>query len=96
MNPILIPIVLPLAAAALILLISEKTRHLKELLAIAAAGVMGNHHDRGPGRIELADQLHDRGAGGAVEVAGGFIGKDYQWVVGKRPGDGDTLLLTAA
>jgi NADH-quinone oxidoreductase subunit L len=38
MNPILLPIVLPLSAAALILLISEKTRHLKELLAIAAAG----------------------------------------------------------
>ncbi len=38
MNPILLPIVLPLSAAALILLISEKTRHLKELLAIAASG----------------------------------------------------------
>jgi NADH-quinone oxidoreductase subunit L len=38
MNPILLPIVLPLSAAALILLISEKTRHLKEMLAIAASG----------------------------------------------------------
>jgi NADH-quinone oxidoreductase subunit L len=39
MNPILIPVILPLAAALLILLISEKTRYLKELLAIAVAGV---------------------------------------------------------
>ena len=39
MNPILIPIVLPLAAALLVLLISEKTRYVKELLAIAVTGV---------------------------------------------------------
>lgn len=39
MNPILIPIILPLASAFLILLISEKTRYIKELLAIAVTGV---------------------------------------------------------
>ncbi|MFA7007787.1 MAG: proton-conducting transporter membrane subunit [Elusimicrobiales bacterium] len=39
MNPILIPVILPLASAFLILLISEKTRYLKELLAIAVTGV---------------------------------------------------------
>jgi len=38
MNPILIPIVLPLASALLVLLISEKTRYIKELLAIAVTG----------------------------------------------------------
>jgi len=37
MNLILIPIVLPLAAALALLLISEKTKYLKELLASAAA-----------------------------------------------------------
>ncbi|OGS06685.1 MAG: hypothetical protein A2270_05320 [Elusimicrobia bacterium RIFOXYA12_FULL_51_18] len=39
MNPILIPVILPIAAALLVLLISEKTRYLKELLAIAVSGV---------------------------------------------------------
>jgi NADH-quinone oxidoreductase subunit L len=39
MNPILIPIILPLASALLLLLISEKTRYVKELLAVAVAGV---------------------------------------------------------
>ena len=38
MNPILIPIVLPLASALLVLLISEKTRYIKELLSIAVTG----------------------------------------------------------
>ncbi|PKM96613.1 MAG: proton-conducting membrane transporter, partial [Elusimicrobia bacterium HGW-Elusimicrobia-3] len=37
MNLILIPIVLPLAAALALLLINEKTKYLKELLASAAA-----------------------------------------------------------
>jgi len=37
MNLILIPIVLPLLAAAALLLISEKTKYLKELLAIGAS-----------------------------------------------------------
>ena len=40
MNPILFPIVLPLLAAAIILLISEKTKYLKELLAMAASGAV--------------------------------------------------------
>ena len=39
MNPILIPIILPLASALLVLLISEKTRYVKELLTIAVTGV---------------------------------------------------------
>ncbi len=39
MNPILIPIILPLASALLILLISEKTRYIKELLTIAVTGI---------------------------------------------------------
>ncbi|MBU2573304.1 MAG: NADH-quinone oxidoreductase subunit L [Elusimicrobia bacterium] len=39
MNPILIPIVLPLATAFLILLISEHTRYMKETLAIAVSAV---------------------------------------------------------
>jgi len=39
MNPILIPVILPLAAALLVLLISDRTRHLKELLAVAVTGV---------------------------------------------------------
>ena len=39
MNPILIPIILPLVSALLVLMISEKTRYIKELLAVAVTGV---------------------------------------------------------
>ncbi len=39
MNPILIPVILPIATALVILLISERTKYLKELLAIAGTGV---------------------------------------------------------
>ncbi len=38
MNQILLPIIIPLAAAALVLLTSDRARYLKELLAIAASG----------------------------------------------------------
>ncbi len=39
MNPILIPIVLPLVTAFLVLLIAEKTRWMKETLAVAVSAV---------------------------------------------------------
>ncbi|HOW90606.1 MAG TPA: proton-conducting transporter membrane subunit, partial [Elusimicrobiales bacterium] len=38
MNQILLPIIIPLAAAALVLLTSDRARYLKELMAIAASG----------------------------------------------------------
>ena len=38
MNPILIPVILPLASALLLLLISERIKNLRELLTIAVTG----------------------------------------------------------
>ena len=37
--------------------------------------VVGDHDDRGALGVEFLEQVEDRGAGGAVEVAGGLVGQ---------------------
>ena len=57
--------------------------------------VVGDEHDRPAGRVELAEQGDDLGAGVAVEVAGRLVGEDQRRLRHERAGDGDALLLAA-
>ena len=51
--------------------------------------------DGGTGGVELFEQLDDRFAGGAVEVAGGFVGQHDRRPADQGAGDGDPLPLAA-
>ena len=62
---------------------------------IGEARVVGDHDDRGAGGVELADELHDRCAGGAVEVAGRLVGEHDRRTPDEGPGDRDPLPLSA-
>src|SRR5438105_15574963 len=62
---------------------------------IGEARVVGNQHDGRAGRVELADQLHDRRTGGAVEVSGWFVGKHDRRPADESAGDRNPLPLTA-
>ena len=59
------------------------------------AGVVGRHHDRGPGAIDPVEQRHDALARRRVEVAGRLVGEDDERAVHESPGDGHALLLAA-
>ena len=43
--------------------------------------------------LEVKQQVHDHGPGGAVQVAGRFIGEQQGGVGDERPGQRDPLLL---
>ena len=58
--------------------------------------VMGDDDERGAVLVALALQkVHHQGASVDVESAGGLVGEDDPGPPGKRPGDGDALLLAA-
>ena len=57
--------------------------------------VVGDHHDRGPGRVQLVQQVEDRRAGGGVEVAGRLVGQHDRRRPGQRAGDRHPLPLPA-
>jgi hypothetical protein len=64
---------------------------------IGDRSIMGDEDDRGSrGAGEAAEELDDRQARLAVEVAGGLVGEDDRRPVGQCPGDSDPLLLAAA
>jgi hypothetical protein len=60
---------------------------------IGDAGVVRDHDDGGAGGVELADELHDRCAGGAVELAGRLVGENDRRTPDEGPGDRDPLAL---
>ena len=62
---------------------------------LGEAAVVGDHDDRGAVGVELAEERHDRRAGGAVEVAGRLVGEDDRRAPDERPGDRDPLALAA-
>jgi hypothetical protein len=45
--------------------------------------------------MDVVEQVHDRGAGAGVEVAGGLVGQHQRWLAHQRPGYGDPLALAA-
>src|SRR5213080_2248486 len=57
--------------------------------------VVGDHHDRRAIGVELLEQLEDGGAGGAVDVACGFIGEDDGGPAHERSRYRHPLALTA-
>src|SRR5438477_9575733 len=58
--------------------------------------VLGRHHDdRLAAAVQVAEHLHQLGAGGRVEVPGGLIGEQDGGLVHERPGDRDPLALAA-
>ena len=56
---------------------------------------VGDDHDRRPGRLSSLEQVEDLGTGDAVEAAGRLVGEDDRRPPDDRPGDRDTLPLTA-
>src|SRR5450759_1944475 len=57
--------------------------------------VVGGHDEGGAGPVDPVEQIHDAHAGARVEVAGRLVRQEDQRPVDERPGDGDSLLLTA-
>jgi len=57
--------------------------------------IMSGHKDRRPLVIDIAQQAQKLGGEIGVEVAGGLIGENQSWLVGKGSGDRDTLLLSS-
>ena len=55
---------------------------------------MGGHQDRRPLVVDIAQQAQKLGGEIGVEVAGGFIGQNESWLVGKGTSDRDTLLFS--
>ena len=55
---------------------------------------MRDHDDGGAGGVELADELHDRCAGGAVEVPGRFVGEHDRRTPDDGAGDRHPLPLS--
>ncbi len=57
---------------------------------------MSHHHDRHSQRfVELADQIHDLGAGVAVEIAGGLVRQQKLRLIDQRSRQRRPLLLAA-
>src|SRR5947207_3000540 len=54
-----------------------------------------DHDDRLAAAVQVAEHLHQLGAGGRVEVPGGLIGEQDGGLVHERPGDRDPLALAA-
>src|SRR3954452_18884752 len=61
----------------------EHPNPARQLLGQAA--VVGDHDDRRALGAQLADELHDRRAGGAVEVSGRLVGEHERRPAGQRP-----------
>ena len=57
--------------------------------------VVGDQDDRPTRGMELAEDAHDLGAAGGVEVAGRLVGEQEGRLGDQRPGDGHPLLLAA-
>ena len=57
--------------------------------------VVGDHHDRGAGRVQLIEQGEDGLPGGLVEVAGGLVGQHDGRLPDQGAGDRDPLALPA-
>ena len=55
--------------------------------------VVGDHHDRGAGRMQLLEQREDGLPGGLVEVAGGLVGQDDRRLPDQGAGDRHPLPL---
>ena len=58
-------------------------------------GLVGDHHDRAAGAVQLVEQAEDLGGRGRVEVAGRLVGEQQVRLGDQRPGDRDPLLLAA-
>ena len=57
--------------------------------------VVGDHHDRGAGRVQFFEQREDGLPGGLVEVAGGLVGQHDRRVPDQGAGDRHPLALPA-
>src|SRR5215211_1659662 len=57
--------------------------------------VVGDQQDGLAAGVETPEQLHDLGAAGRVERAGGLVSQQHGRLVGKGPGDGQPLTLAA-
>ena len=57
--------------------------------------VVGDHHDRRTGAVELVDQSEDGVAGRLIEIAGRLVGQHDRGLTNQRPGDRDALALPA-
>lgn len=58
--------------------------------------IVSHQHQRGVALlVQFEQQVADTLASVAVQVAGGFVGKQYVRVGGKRAGDGDPLLFAS-
>ena len=67
-------------------------------LTIGAAGdrwIVRDHHDREANAMLVGNEVKNLLAGRFVEVAGGFVSKQYFGVVDQSTGDSDTLPLSA-
>jgi len=53
--------------------------------------VVGDDHDGGSLAVQILEQAEDGRSGGAVEIAGGFIGQDDGGVTDQGPRDGHSL-----
>src|SRR5277367_2845669 len=62
---------------------------------VGVALIVGDHADGGAVAMEVAKKLHDRLAIFGVQVTGGLVGHQDEWIAYKRAGHGDALLLTA-
>ena len=62
---------------------------------IGEARIVRDHDDGGAIGVELADELHDRCAGGAVKVPGRFVGEHDRRMPDEGPGDRNPLPLPA-
>ena len=57
--------------------------------------LVGDHHDRPPGGVQVVEDLQDLALGGAVDVAGRLVGEDQRGIGDDRARDRDPLLLAA-
>src|SRR5579872_5663623 len=58
-------------------------------------GVVGDHHDGEPGRVELVEQVHERGRVPRVQVPGRLVAQQQARPVDQGPGDRHPLALPA-
>ena len=58
-------------------------------------GVMGDDDEGLPGLVQPSEQVEDRAAGDAVEVAGRLVGQKEGGLIDQGAGDGDALALAA-
>jgi hypothetical protein len=46
--------------------------------------------------MQVIEDTQNFSAALGIQIARRLIGQDYHWVIGQRPGDGNSLLLAAA